>query len=79
MQTADYGLLHLRSRYEQGRWSAEVGVEHLLDRYYDDPLGGAYVGQGSTMTIPPAPNEPRWGTPVPGAGRAIYAGASVKF
>jgi iron complex outermembrane receptor protein len=79
MRTAGYGLLHLRSRYEQDRWSLEVGVENLLDRFYEDPLGGAYVGQGTTMTIPPAPNEPRWGTPVPGAGRSIYAGASVKF
>ena len=79
MQTAGYGLLHLRSRYEQDRWSVEVGVENLLDRYYDDPLGGAYVGQGTTMTIPPAPNQPRWGTPVPGAGRSIYAGARVEF
>jgi iron complex outermembrane receptor protein len=79
MRTAGYGLLHLRSRYERDRWSVEVGVENLLDRFYDDPLGGAYVGQGTTMTIPPAPNEPRWGTPVPGAGRSIYAGASVRF
>jgi iron complex outermembrane receptor protein len=79
MQTAGYGLLHLRSRYEHDAWSVEIGVENLLDRFYDDPLGGAYVGQGTTMTIPPAPNQPRWGTPVPGAGRSIYAGVGVQF
>ena len=79
MQTAGYGLMHLRSRYEQDRWSVELGVENLFDRYYEHPLGGAYVGQGTTMTLPPAPNQPRWGTPVPGAGRSIYAGLSLRF
>jgi len=79
MQTAGYGLMHLRSRYEADRWNVELGVENLLDRYYEHPLGGAYVGQGTTMTIPPAPNQPRWGTPVPGTGRSIYAAVNVKF
>ena len=79
MTTAGYGLVHLRSRYEQDRWSAELGIENLFDRAYDDPLGGAYVGQGTTMTIPPAPNQPQWGTPVPAAGRSVYAGVSMKF
>ena len=79
MPTAGYGLVHLRSRYEDAQWSVELGVENLFDRYYEHPLGGAYVGQGTTMTIPPAPNQPRWGTPVPGAGRSIYAAVNVKF
>ncbi len=79
MQTAGYGLVHLRSRYEREQWSVEVGVENLFDRYYEPPLGGAYVGQGTTMTIPPVPNQPRWGTHVPGAGRSVYAGIGLKF
>jgi iron complex outermembrane receptor protein len=79
MQTAGYGLIHLRSRYEKKSWSAEVGVENLFDRFYDLPLGGAYVGQGTTMTIPPLPNEPQWGTPVPGPGRSFYASVNVRF
>ena len=79
MQTAGYGLINLRSRYEKKTWSAEVGVANLFDRFYDLSLGGAYVGQGTTMTIPPAPNQPQWGTPVPGPGRSIYAGVTVKF
>jgi iron complex outermembrane receptor protein len=79
MQTAGYGLMHLRSRYDTGRWSVELGVENLLDRYYEPPLGGAYVGQGTTMTIPPPPNEPRWGTPVPGPGRSFYASVNLEF
>ena len=79
MPTAGYGLAHLRSRYERATWSAELGIENLFDRFYELPLGGAYVGQGTTMTIPPVPNQPQWGTPVPGAGRSIYASVSMKF
>ena len=79
MQTAGYGLAHLRSRYERATWSVELGIENLFDRFYDLPLGGAYVGQGTTMTVPPVPNQPQWGTPVPGAGRSIYASVNMKF
>ncbi len=79
MQTAGYGLAHLRSRYERATWSVEVGIENLFDRYYELPLGGAYVGQGTTMTVPPVPNQPQWGTPVPGAGRSVYASVNMKF
>ena len=67
MQTAGYGLAHLRSRYERATWSAELGIENLFDRFYDLPLGGAYVGQGSTMMIPHAAQSSRNGAlPYPG-------------
>jgi iron complex outermembrane receptor protein len=79
METAGYGLIHLRARYEQKRYSIDFGIENLLDRDYDLPLGGAYVGQGTTMTNPPVGNYPQWGTPVPGPGRSLYAGLNVKF
>ena len=77
--TAGYALLHLRSSYQWGQARFDVGVENLLDRYYEHPLGGAYVGQGTTMTIPPEPNQPQWGTAVPGPGRSIYAGVNIRF
>jgi iron complex outermembrane receptor protein len=79
IQTAGYGLAHLRGSYERKTWRIEVGVENLFDRFYDLPLGGAYVGQGTTMTIPPEPNQPQWGTPVPGPGRSFYAAVNVTF
>jgi len=79
METAGYELAHLRSRYEKKTWSMELGVENLFDRFYNLPLGGAYVGQGTTMTIPPEPNQPQWGTPVPGPGRSIYAAVNLRF
>jgi iron complex outermembrane recepter protein len=71
--------VHLRSSYERDAWSVQVGIENLFDRYYELPLGGAYLGQGTTMTIPPPPNQPQWGTPVPGAGRSVYAGVNLRF
>jgi iron complex outermembrane receptor protein len=79
METAGYWLAHLRSRYDGKNWGLEMGIENLFDREYDLPLGGAYVGQGTTMTIPPEPNQPQWGTPVPGAGRSYYVAANIRF
>ncbi|MFN3751323.1 MAG: TonB-dependent receptor [Thiobacillus sp.] len=79
MQTPGYGLVHLRARYADKRYSVDFGVENLFDRFYSLPLGGAYVGQGTTMSNPPLPNYPQWGTPVPGPGRSFYAGVNVKL
>jgi iron complex outermembrane receptor protein len=31
------------------------------------------------MMNPMPPNQPRWGTPVPGTGRSIYAAVNLKF
>jgi iron complex outermembrane receptor protein len=75
VETAGYGLLNLRARYEQKRFSIDFGIENLLDRDYALPLGGAYTGQGTTMSI----NGIAWGVAVPGPGRSIYAGLNVKF
>lgn len=72
MTTAGYTLLNLSSNYQWKMIHLDVGVSNLLDRFYNHPLGGAYLGQGATMgtAIP-------WGTPVPGMGRSIYAGVTV--
>ncbi len=75
LETAGYGLLHLRSNYQRKRVSINVGVENLLDKLYDHPLGGAYTGQGKTMSETGIP----WGTQVPGMGRSLYAGINYKF
>ncbi len=74
LKTGGYGLLNLSSSYEwkQVRW--DIGVENLLNKFYADPLGGAYVGQGATMGtgVP-------YGTPVPGMGRSINTSLALKF
>jgi iron complex outermembrane recepter protein len=80
IETDDYSLFNLRSSYEWKHVRLDVGIENLFDEDYDLPLGGAYVGQGTTMSInPPVGNYPQWGTAVPGMGRSIYAGVNVKF
>lgn len=75
LKTAGYGLLNLRSSYAWQRAQLDVGVENALDRLHDSPLGGAYVGQGRTMSQAGTP----YGIAVPGMGRSIYAGLTVKF
>ena len=79
VRTAGYGLLNLRVSHAWRAVRLDLGVENVLDRRYDLPLGGAYLGQGTTMTTSPAGSVPRWGTAVPGMGRSVHAGITVKF
>jgi len=74
LRTGGYGLLNLYSSYAWKQVRFDVGVENLLNKFYANPLGGAYIGQGATMGtgVP-------YGTPVPGMGRSINAGVTVKF
>lgn len=74
MTTPGYGLLNLRTRYTWKQLTLDLGIDNLLNKFYADPLGGAYLGQGSTMGQAVA-----WGTPVPGPGRSIHVGLSLKF
>ena len=77
--TAGYGLLNLRARYRWQDWRFDIGVDNLFDRLYTLPTGGAYVGQGTTMTNPPIPYYPQWGIGVPGPGRTVYVGVTRQF
>lgn len=72
--TSGYTLVNLRGSYQWQKIRLDVGVENLFNRSYNLPLGGAYVGQGATMStgVP-------WGTSVPGMARSLYAGINVKF
>ncbi|MCL2656880.1 MAG: TonB-dependent receptor [Betaproteobacteria bacterium] len=69
VETAGYGLLNLRTHYDWGRASVDVGIENVLNKYYEPPLGGAYVG-GPTKV---------WGYNVPGVGRSFYLALNLKF
>lgn len=73
--TPGYALVHLRLGYEWPQWRLDAGVDNLLDRSYAPPLGGAYVGQGVTMSLNGIP----WGIAVPGAGRTLYAGLRYRW
>ncbi len=76
-KTAGYGLLNLRSSYEWKNLRVDVGLDNVLNKQYALPLGGAYVGQGRTMSINGA-GAP-YGIQLPGAGRSFHVGLNVKF
>jgi iron complex outermembrane receptor protein len=75
IKTSGYSLVNLRASYAWKQTRVDFGIENLFDKSYDLPLGGAYAGQGSTMSMNGIP----WGIAVPGMGRSAYAGVSVKF
>jgi len=75
LETAGYALVNLRGGYTWRQATLSVGVDNLFDKFYAQPTGGAYTGQGRTMSINGIP----WGIAVPGAGRSLYAGVTVKF
>jgi iron complex outermembrane recepter protein len=83
MKTSGYSLVNLRASHSWKQVRLDFGIENLFDRYYEMPLGGAYLGQGTTMSATannvPSGVVPLWGTPVPGMGRSLYAGINVKF
>lgn len=78
IKTPGYSLVNLRASYTVKQVRVDFGVENLFNRFYYLPTGGAYTGQGTTMTTNAA-SSPLWGTAVPGMGRSIYAGVNVKF
>ncbi len=77
LKTPGYALLNLRTSYDWKQVRFDFGIDNAFDRLYYLPLGGAYIGQGTTMP-PLHPNAP-YGIAVPGMGRSIYAGVNVKF
>ncbi len=77
IQTPGYALTHLRGSYTWQKLRIDFGVENLFDKFYYLPTGGAYVGQGTTMSI--NNTSIPWGVAVPGMGRAFYAGLNWKF
>lgn len=73
--TAAYGLVNLRSSYEWRILRLDVGVENLFDHLYASPMGGAYVGQGPSMSTTSIP----WGVAIPGAGRSLNVALNVRL
>jgi iron complex outermembrane receptor protein len=81
IKTAGYSLVNLRSSYNWKQARLDFGVENFFDKHYYLPLGGAYVGQGTTMTtaLVPTGSVPLWGTAVPGMGRSVNVGLTLKY
>ncbi|MGO1474313.1 MAG: TonB-dependent receptor domain-containing protein, partial [Psychrobacter sp.] len=80
IKTAGYGLLNLSTGYQFKEVAIEAGIDNVFDKNYALPLGGAYMGQGKTMSMNgEIGNGSNWGTAVPGAGRSLYVGVNYKF
>ncbi|MGE6246624.1 TonB-dependent receptor [Psychrobacter proteolyticus] len=80
IETSGYGLLNLSTGYKWNTVSVEAGIDNVLDKNYALPLGGAYMGQGKTMSINgELDGNSNWGTAVAGAGRSFYMGVNYKF
>lgn len=84
IKTPGYNLFNLRSSYTQKQLRVDFGVENVFNKMYYQPLGGAYVAQGYTMSLNKEnggmPNGTSiWGTNVPGMGRSFYVGMNYKF
>ncbi|MEQ1601820.1 MAG: TonB-dependent receptor [Methylophilaceae bacterium] len=73
--TPGYSLLNLSSSYEFKYARLDVGVDNVLNKFYLLPLGGAYVGQGNSMTTGGVP----YGMVLPGRGRSINVAVNVRF
>lgn len=75
VQTSDYSLLNLRTSYDWKYARIDIGLENALNQFYLMPLGGAYLGQGNSMTTNGIP----WGMSVPGKGRSFNVALNVRF
>lgn len=74
-RTSGFGVVNLRTSYTWPKVRVDLGVENLFDKFYYQPTGGAYTGQGTTMSINGVPH----GIGVPGMGRSLYAGLNLSF
>lgn len=77
MPTSGYQLFNLRSSYQWNQVRFDIGIENLTNKMYYLPVGGAYIGQGSTMSLNNALTP--YGVQMPGMGRSIYTGLNIKF
>jgi iron complex outermembrane receptor protein len=75
MKTPGYALVNLRASYSWKKVRFDFGIENLFNKLYSLPTGGAYIGQGNTMSLMSVP----WGIAVPGMGRSFYLGMNIKF
>jgi len=74
LKTAGYTLFNFYTSYDWKNARLDLGVENILDKHYYDPLGGAYIGQGATMGT-----GVLQGTQVPGMGRSVNVGLTLKY
>ena len=71
-ETPGYGLINVFSTYNYKDAELSFGITNLFDKYYIDPLGGSYVGQGATMMTGVTNTQG-----VPGMGRSFNLGLTI--
>ena len=70
------GVIWVYDMSDDGQMAfTDFGIENLFNRFHRLPLGGAYVGQGMTMSLNGIPA----GVAVPGMGRSAYLGVNLRF
>ena len=69
-RTKSYTLLNVQVAYRWDNFRLSLGADNLFDEAYFAPLGGVSLGDRKATGIL---------RPVPGAGRSVNAGLSVKF
>jgi len=74
IQTSGFALMNLYTSYHWKNVRLDVGIENVFDRYYENPLGGVYLGQGQTMH-----QAITYGLAVPGMGRSINVGVTLNL
>lgn len=77
VETGGYTLLNFYTSYEWKQARFDLGFENIFDRKYADPLGGAYLGQGKTMSTDQT--APQQGVQVPGIGRSVNVGLTLFY
>ena len=73
--TAGYFLTNIKGSYTFKKLRVDAGINNVFNTFYSLPLGGAYVGQGQTMSL----NNVPYGTPMPGPGISVYSALTIKF
>jgi len=67
--------VNLRLAHDWDAAQLQLGIDNLFSRAHTPPLGGAYVGQGPSMTT----GGIAWGVPVPGPGRSLHLSFSLQY
>jgi iron complex outermembrane receptor protein len=78
LETAGYALVNLRTSYDTGDVRFDVEVENVFDTYYEHPLGGHYIEATMAGRLPSLGGREDKDN-VPGMGRSIYAGVTVRY
>lgn len=78
LPTSAYALLNAHTSYETETWRFDLGVDNILDTYFEHPLAGHYLEPTLAGRLPSLGGvEPKGN--VPGRGRSVNVGLTYKF